>query len=334
MINKIVALETLDELENYLLKQNNTDDLRNNLLEQFTKYADYKNAEDWNKCVRICESLAIVGWGNHEPLEALKGIFFNGNPMTCFINKFGKPRFVDAIWSKRKNGITMEQGRTSFHSSPDDNSQRKTILSDYITKENIKDSKLQSQRNWIPKNPIWIQRGISNCYENSKEVIESINKELQVELNQKMQPEKYGRKVNRIILNCSFSYFDHYACKANYIISESDKKMTSKNAYIEIQKMFSKKEIEENGYFLRNRYEFGPYKKDTGNTKITIHFEKEFSELSHSEQRIKLYEYFSFAINKTVEKLKTKKLDYNFELMLTDFNEILSNWKNKKSDLY
>ncbi|WP_445709904.1 hypothetical protein [Flavobacterium sp.] len=84
MINKIVALDTLDELENYLLKQNNTDDLRNNLLEQFTKYADYKNAEDWNKCVRICESLAIVGWGNHEPLEALKGIFFNGNPMTCF----------------------------------------------------------------------------------------------------------------------------------------------------------------------------------------------------------------------------------------------------------
>jgi len=328
-MKEIFEIETLNELESYLLEQNNPYDLRNNLLTQFAKYSDYKNAEDWNKSVRICESLAIISWGSHEPLEALRGMFFNGNPMTYFLNKFGEPRFVDAIWSKRKNGLTMEQGRTSFHSSPNDDNQRETILSDYQTKENIQDIKLQSQRNWIPKNPIWIERGISNCYENSKEVIKSINKDLQTELNQKMRPEKYGRKINRIILNCAFSYFDHSHCKTNYIINESDKKLTSKKAWDEVHKMFPKKEIDENGYYLRNRYEFGPFRKDTGRTKVTIHFEREFSELNHSEQKNKLCEYFLFALNKTVEKLKTKKLNYNFELMLTDFNEILSNWKNK-----
>jgi len=328
-MKEIFSFENLDELESYLLGQNNIENFRENLFNQFIKYSDYKNAEEWNKAVIICESLAITGWGNHEPLEALRGMFFNGNPMTYFLNKFGEPRFVDAIWSKRKEGFTMEQGRTSFHFSPDDVNKKKTILSDYLTKLEIQDIKLQSQRNWIPKNPIWIEREISNCYENSKEVIESLNKELQLELNKEMQPEKYGRKINRIILNCSFSFFDNIHCKTNYIISESDKKLTSKKAYTEIHKMFPKKQIEENGYYLRNRYEFGPFRKDTGNMKITIHFEKEFSELSHSEQRTKLCEYFVLALNKTVEKLNKKKLDYNFELMLSDFNQILNNWKNK-----
>lgn len=328
-MKEIFSFENLDELEHYLLQQSDIENLRKKLFSQFVKFSDYKNAEEWNKSVIICESLAIIGWGNHEPLEALRGMFFNGNPMTYFLNKFGEPRFVDAIWSKRKNGFTMEQGRTSFHFSPDDNNKQETILSDYPTKLDIQDIKLKSQRNWIPKNPIWIERGISNCYENSKEVIESINKDLQIELNQKMQPEKYGRKINRIILNCSFSFFDNNHCKTNYIISDSDKKLTSKKAYIEIHKMLPKKEIEENGYYLRNRYEFGPFRKDTGNTIITIHLEKEFSQLSHSEQRIRLCEYFLFALNKTKEKLKTKKLDYNFELMLVDFNQILDNWKNK-----
>ncbi|WP_405396897.1 hypothetical protein [Maribacter sp. Asnod2-G09] len=326
MIEKIAEFETLTELEAYLFQQTDIEGLRSKLLSEFSKYADYKNAEEWNKAVHICESLAIIGWGDNEPVEALKGMFFNGNPMTYFLNRFGEFRFVDAIWSKRKDGYTMEQGRTSFHASADDSQQRETILSDYITKEHIQDIKLLSQRNWIPKNPIRIRAGLSNCYENSKPVIESLQKDLQIALNRKMQPEKYGRSVNRIIITCSFSFFDDDHCKTNYIIKESDKKISSKNAYVEIQKMFSKKEIEKNGYFLRNRFEYGPFRKDTGRTRITIHFEKGFSELTHSEQRDKLGEYFIVALNKTSDKLK-KKLDYDFELLMNDFTGILNDWK-------
>ena len=46
-----------------------------------------------------------------------------------------------------------------------------------LKKEDIQDKKIESQRNWAPKNPIWIERGISNCYDNSKTVIESIQNE-------------------------------------------------------------------------------------------------------------------------------------------------------------
>ena len=98
---KIFEIEDLKELEEFLQSQSEIEQLRERLFAEFLKYADYKNAGEWNKAVRLCESLAIIGWGNHEPVEALRGQFFNGNPATCFQNKFGETRFVDAIWSKR-----------------------------------------------------------------------------------------------------------------------------------------------------------------------------------------------------------------------------------------
>ena len=328
-MKEIFEIEELKELEEFLQSQNETDKLRENLFAEFLKYADYKNAAEWNKAVRICESLAIIGWGSHEPLEALRGMFFNGNPMTYFLNKFGETRFVDAVWSKRINGFTMEQGRTSYCFSPDDPKQKQSVSWEYETKEDIQDIKLESQRNWIPKNPIWIERTISNCYENSKAIIESIENELQPELNKRMRPEKYGRAVNRIILDCAYSYYDNANCKENIIIAKDERKMSSQTAWVELHKMYSKKEIEENGYYLRNRFEFGPFRADTGKLKTTIHFEKEFSELSHKEQKERLCEYILFALNSIIGKQKKKKLNYNFDLMLEDFELILTEWKNK-----
>ena len=290
-------------------------------------YADYKNAGEWNKAVRLCESLAIIGWGNHEPVEALRGQFFNGNPATCFQNKFGETRFVDAIWSKRVNGFTMEQGRTSYCFSPDDPNQKQSVFWEYEIKEDIQDIRLESQRNWIPKNPVWIKRTIGNCYENSKVVIESVDKELKPELDRRMRPEIYGRAINRIIINCSYSYYDHDHCKTNYIIADEKLKLKQKDFYRTLLTMFTRQEIEKNGYFLRNRFEFGPFRADTGKIRIGLNLEKEFSELSHSEQRLKLSEYILFALNHVTDKLKKKKLDYDFDLMLEDFNSILTEWK-------
>lgn len=239
----------------------------------FLQYADYKNADEWNKAVRICECMAIIGWANHEPVEAVKGVFFNGNPQTAFRNKMGDYRFVDAIWSHRKDGLTMEQGRTSYHYSPEVKD-KPTLLWDYPVDEDIQDLKLEKQRNWIAKNPILITRGISNCYESSKSVIESIANDLQKQLDSKMQPEKYGNAINRIVFHCSYSYFDNDSCKANYIIADEQLKLKKANFYPELLKMYSKEEIERNGYFLRNRCEYGSFNAETGIIKVIIHFER------------------------------------------------------------
>lgn len=324
-MNQIFDIETLDKLEEYLSKQDQKS-LREKLFSELLIYVDYKNVSEWNKAVKICESLTIIGWGEHEPLQAVKGIFFNGNPTTLFVNKFRKPFFVDAIWSKRKNGYTMEPGRTTYHQSPLFPN-KNTILHDYPVTEDIQDLTLNNQRNWIPANPILITRSISNCYESSKSVIESIEKELQPELDTKMKPEKYGPIVNRIIFNCSYS-FDDFGCKTNYIIADEKQNLKSKDFYPELLKMYSKKEIESNGYFLRNRYEYGPFKLDTGVIKITIHFEKELADLDFISQKEKISEHISESLNTVIDKLKKKKLKYDFDSMQQDFTEILLKWKS------
>lgn len=329
-MNEIYKLHDLEKLKIFLQAQGDIEKLRTKLFEAFLQYAHYKNVSEWNKAVRLCESFAIIGWGNYEPLEALKGMYFNGNPMTFFVNKFGDVRFVDAVWSKRTTGYTMEQGRTSYHHSPDQKDDRQTILWEYETKEDIQDIKMESQRNWTPKNPVWFVRGISNCYENSKLFLESIENGLQPALKEKMRPEKYGFVINRIIINHSHSYYDHDHCKTNYIISESDKKLNNQQAWEALHKMYAKADIEKNGYYLRSRFVYGPFKTDTGKMNIEIHFEKAFSELSHQKQKEKFSEYVVTALQTTIDKLKKKKLDYNFDLMFEDFNTILNEWKERK----
>lgn len=328
-MTEIYNIDDLKELELFLENKSNKDEFREKLYLEFLRYSDYKNVSEWNKAVKLCESLAIIGWGSYEPLEALRGKYFNGNPMTCFLNKFGECRFVDAIWSNRTTGFTMEQGRTSYHFSPHQNDKKQTIFWDYETKEDIQDLKIESQRNWAPKNPIWFTRGVSNCYENSKSFLESVDKELQPLLNEKMQPEKYGNAINRIVINHAHSHYDDAHCKTNYIISESDKKLTNQKAWEELHKMYPEKEIEENGYYLRNRFVYGPFRTDTGKVNIDIHFEKAFSELSNQEQKVKFSEYASTALNTIIDNLKKKKLEYNFDLMFEDFSKLINEWKNK-----
>lgn len=327
-MQEIYEYNDLKDIEMFLKSQKDIDKLREILFAEFLKYADYKNVTEWNKAVRICESLAIIGWGKYEPLEALKGMYFNGNPMTFFLNKFGECRFVDAVWAKKATGYTMQQGRISYNFSPNQKDQKETTFWDYEVKEDIQDIKIESQRNWTPKNPIWFKRVISSCYENSRVVLESVIKDLQPTLNLKMRPEKYGSSINRIIINHSHSYYEHAHCKNNLIILENSKKMTNHKAWKELHKMYSEKEIEDNGYYLRNRFIYGPFRTDTGKVNININFEKAFSELSHQEQKEKFAEYSLIALNTIIEKLKKKKINYNFDLMLEDFTSILNEWKN------
>ena len=119
ILEKIYAIEGLGELENFL-REKGLNLMRKPLLAEFDRYAFYQNAIEWNKAVKICECLAITGWGERESLEALRGRYFNGQYMTYFLNASGEPRFVEAHWSKRKTGLSMQDNETFFNPSPDD----------------------------------------------------------------------------------------------------------------------------------------------------------------------------------------------------------------------
>lgn len=96
ILERIYEIENLAELEIFLRAWDQIL-IRERLLGEFDRCAFYKNASEWNKAVKICECLAIVGWGERESLEALRGKFYNGQPATYFLNAHGEPRFVEAM---------------------------------------------------------------------------------------------------------------------------------------------------------------------------------------------------------------------------------------------
>ena len=93
--------------------------------------------------------------------------------------------------------------------------------------------------------------------------------------------------------------------------------------------MYSAKEIEDNGYYLRNRYSYGPFRKDTGRTRVDIVLEKEFSQLSYHSQKQLLSQYLIHAVEQVAKRLE-RKLSYDFQLMISDFKSILYSWAGQE----
>lgn len=322
-MQKIFETATITELQEYLSGITDVDDFREQLHIEFLKHSQYSDAREWNVAVRICEALAIVGWGKHEPIEAVRGTYFNGNPETYFINRHAKPRFFNAVWSRHKDGYAIDYGLSFLHGSHENPLVKPIRVNQQIG--NVLNIPLLSQRNWIPKNPIRIIRGIANCYESSQQLIDSIEKELMPKLDRSMCPESYGTAIDTITLNLSLSFFDNDHCKTNYIIADESLKLKKKDFYPKLLEMYSENEIEENGYYLRNRFTYGPFRSDTGSTRVTIVFEKEFSELPICGQKRRLSEYLVQAVEHVAKRLDGK-LDYDFPMMIEDFKSILYSW--------
>ena len=120
------------------------------------------------------------------------------------------------------------------------------------------------------------------------------------------------------------SYFDNYHCKTNYVIADESLKLKTSEYYGALREMFTEEEIKSRGLFLRPRYEIGPLRKDSGILNARVVFEKEFSELSLTEQKERMSDYFRTLLSRIAQR--HKKLDYDFGSMLSDFEKVLSDW--------
>lgn len=326
-MNKIFEISGIEELRMFLMELPDISITRERLYAMFLEHSRYSNATEWNEAVRICEALAITGWGDHEPVEATRGVYFNGNPNTYFLNRDARPLFMDAVWSVRKDGVAIDLGLSFFHDPAGCGGAVPVAgAAAFGPTQNVA---LRSQRNWIPKNPIRITRGLANCYETSRPLIESLEKELTPALNRRMRPMLYGSDVDAIRLNISFSFYDNYHCKTNYIIADEAWKLKPKDCHARLLEMYTQKEIEDNGYYLRNRFTYGPFRKATGTARVGIVLEKEFSQQTLQRQKHLLSEYLLHAVEHTAERL-APKLCYDFPLMIADFKAILSEWDVKR----
>lgn len=174
--------------------------------------------------------------------------------------------------------------------------------------------------------PIEITRTLDNCYPGSRAVLDSITKVLNPKLCAELRPGLYGNALRQIEINTAMSFYDDFHCKTNYVIADESLKLRPSEYYGTLLTMFPERKIESEGLFLRPRYQIGPLRKDTGLVYVTIVFEKAFSFLPEREQKRKMSEYFLESVMRIARR--KKKLDYDFPLLIADFERVLNRWIN------
>jgi len=193
VIDTIMGLETLGELE-ALLQSQPIDSVRSELLRRLDPLLEYSDANQWATAVRICEALAIIGWGAREQVDAISR--YNGDSWeTQFVNNKGERRFRFAYWSKRKAGWTL--WHPAFHASPDfpdrpsiDWKQNTGVEFPIVNRDT-----LPSQRNYQLQMPIIMgMSGGGNKVSNSAAALKM---ELHKQLLGTMKPAVYGNAVEK-----------------------------------------------------------------------------------------------------------------------------------------
>ena len=76
-MKELLALASVEELRIWAV-ENGSDAARRGLIAEFERLLEYRNAEEWNRLVRVCEALALVGWGDVAPVEAIADRWING----------------------------------------------------------------------------------------------------------------------------------------------------------------------------------------------------------------------------------------------------------------
>lgn len=315
VLEEMFDIGTLEELRRQLDSSAGRR-LRKALLREFWKVCRYSNAEEWNRAVRLCEALAIVGWGGHEPVEA-----YCGGDWTAFRNRFGEDRFVNADWSKRKAGVTIAPGRATYHASPD----QPGSTAEYPTVVCVQDLRLASQRNWIPKNPIRLYQWLDSSDATTRKLVDSVNDRLMPALDRQMKPEAYGSAIDQIWIDFYFST-KLRGCQQTVVVIDDDSRMSPVQLHKRLLKMYPAAQIKREKLFLRKRYDFGSFQADKGVMKVTLHFPRDFNTLSLPAQKREFVQHLSTAVTGVVQRLGSRSLDYDFDQMQRDFKAILGRW--------
>jgi len=297
-MKEIYQLETLEELEGFVAQQT-AEALRPVLLEAYTRLLQYKNIEEWNHLVRLCETLALTGWGDEEPQEALASKWINGTFYTVLQNKrFEAKEGTSQSWRKQKDSYVLDG--------------KEVDLTPYGA------TILASQRNKLPKAPIRYSR--SGNYQKSLQPFIDQLDTLKTLLIQETQPERYGHAFSYIGLNLFFSNHDdqHHTVRNEYYHAEEDVPEELKNAPDNLPL-----------YSIRPRLKISNLstKENELRLLVTRHFTKEFGFKTIQEQKQILLEDLLEIIDQLAIKLQKKKITYDTELLKVDIERLFALWK-------
>jgi hypothetical protein len=195
---KRIALEpSIESLQACLRSLRSTADVRRALLEELAKVVEYDDANEWAAAVRICEALAIVGWDDHERVDAISR--FNGDHWeTFFVNGADELRFRHGTWTKRKAGWVLFN--PEYYASPDFPDIPSKSWEEFSHRDfpAVACRQLPSQRNYQKQMPFVMD--LCGDFDPVSQCVNSLQGELTAQLMRSMRPAEYGDALDRIYL--------------------------------------------------------------------------------------------------------------------------------------
>lgn len=285
---EILKVEEIEALRALLLSQPDQDELRGQLFSLLLSVLEYNDANAWSKAVRICESLAIIGWGDRERVDACA--HFNGDCWeTWFINRQGEYRFRRGRWTKPKAGWRLFNPQ--YHFSPDVPEIPAKSWEEYAGIEFpcVDIPVLPSQRNAQKQMPI--EMGLIGGNGPVSERVWELKRELTKLLIQTMRPDIYGDAINRFFLTLH--------CAADNRAGRGTHEGLKIGSYRAKQKAFS----------------------------CELHLDSNFGLLNVDDQRRVFLIALQESIKALEAKLAKLKLEYDFSAFHADVVSAFERWK-------
>jgi len=198
LLSELMPHRSLPELQVFLGSVARQDELSDQLFEMLLTVAEYRDAQDWATAVRICEALAIIGWGSRERVDAIS--HFNGDCWeTFFVNARGAYRYREGRWRKRKAGWLLFNPQYHFSSDrPTVQAQSWKVFAG-VEFPVVPADNLSSQRNYQKQMPI-IMGGVGGANVDADEAF-NLAQELTEVLRDSLRPNEYGDALEHFYLS-------------------------------------------------------------------------------------------------------------------------------------
>jgi len=298
LLNTASADEPIDALRARIGNEP-ADRVRVLLLAEYDRLLRYRNIAEWNELVRVCEALAIVGWGEREPVEALAERWVNGAWYTTlrtreFVKLSGHGNTADnteSEWSKQAKSFVLRGGEDTHDHG---------IV------------RFASQRLPLPKNPLRLAQRVANHQKSAAAFVEALSS-LRRRLDRELAGDRYGEGFDYVGIACTFSNHDdeHETVRGEFFHDAKD-----------VPKNFKGR------YYVRPRLDFGKLTQQNGlwHWRVDRRFTRAEGEQPLPVQK-QLFREDLFAIVSTLgQRLAKKKLRYDVERLRGELEQLLESW--------
>ena len=298
LLNTASADEPVDALKARIGKEP-PDRVRATLLAEYDRLLRYRNIAEWNELVRVCEALAIVGWGEREAVEALAERWVNGSWYTTLRTREFEKLSGHGNTAGNRETEWSKQGASFVQRGGEDTRDHGV-------------GRFASQRLPLPKNPLRLGRRVANHQKSAGPFVEALSA-LRHQLDRELSNDRYGEGFDYVGVACSFSNHDdvHETVRGEYFHDPKD-----------VPKRFKGRS------YVRPRLGFGKLTQKNGlwHWRVDRHFTRAEGDLPLAAQK-QLFRADLLAILSTLgQRLAKKKLGYDVERLRGDLEQLLETW--------